>query len=38
MQERVTKCGDTLMEFSVSWYRADRYRIHMRITPAGAGN
>lgn len=38
VQERVTKCGDTLMEFSVSWYRADRYRIHMRITPAGAGN
>lgn len=35
VQERVTKCGDTLMEFSTSWYRADRYRLHMRITPSG---
>lgn len=38
VQERVTQSGDTLMEYSISWYRADRYRIHMRITPAGAGD
>ncbi len=35
VQERITMCGETLMEFSTSWYRADRYRLHMRITPAG---
>ncbi|MPM22426.1 hypothetical protein SDC9_68881 [bioreactor metagenome] len=38
VQERVTKSGDTVMEFATSWYRADRYRIHMKITPSGAGN
>lgn len=38
VQERVTKSGDTTMEFATSWYRADRYRIHMKITPAGTGN
>ncbi len=35
VQERVTRCGETVMEFSTSWYRADRYRLHMRITPTG---
>jgi len=25
-----------VIELSTSWYRADRYRIHMAITPRGA--
>jgi len=36
VQERVTSSGDRIIEFSVSSYRADRYRIHMAITPRGA--
>jgi len=36
VQERVTYAGDRVMELSTSWYRADRYRIHMAITPRGA--
>jgi GntR family transcriptional regulator, N-acetylglucosamine utilization regulator len=36
VQERVTYAGDRPIEMSTSWYRADRYRIHMAITPRGA--
>lgn len=36
VQERVTRAGDSLMEFSTSYYRGDRYRIHMAVTPGGA--
>ena len=36
VQERVTYAGDQVIELSRSWYRADRYRIHMAITPRGA--
>ena len=36
VQERVTHAGDRAIELSTSWYRADRYRIHMAITPRGA--
>jgi GntR family transcriptional regulator len=36
VQERVTHAGDRVIEQSTSWYRADRYRIHMAITPRGA--
>jgi GntR family transcriptional regulator len=36
VQERVTYSGDRVVELSTSWYRADRYRIHMAITPRGA--
>ncbi|MGI8459005.1 MAG: GntR family transcriptional regulator [Propionibacteriaceae bacterium] len=36
VQERVTSGGDRVIELSTSWYRADRYRIHMAITPRGA--
>jgi GntR family transcriptional regulator len=36
VQERVTYAGDRVVELSTSWYRADRYRIHMAITPRGA--
>ena len=36
VQERVTHAGERVIEFSTSWYRADRYRIHMAITPRGA--
>jgi GntR family transcriptional regulator len=36
VQERVTYAGDRVIELSTSWYRADRYRIHMAITPRGA--
>ena len=36
VQERVTYAGDRVIELSSSWYRADRYRIHMAITPRGA--
>lgn len=36
VQERVTSSGDRVIEFSTSSYRADRYRIHMAITPRGA--
>lgn len=36
VQERVTSSGDRVIEFSISSYRADRYRIHMAITPRGA--
>lgn len=35
VQERVTHAGDRAIELSTSWYRADRYRIHMAITPRG---
>ncbi|HEY5846357.1 MAG TPA: GntR family transcriptional regulator [Microlunatus sp.] len=37
VQERVTCAGERVIESSTSWYRADRYRIHMAITPRGAG-
>ncbi|SDD59995.1 GntR family transcriptional regulator [Auraticoccus monumenti] len=33
VQERLTRAGDRPIEFSTSWYRADRYRIHMAIRP-----
>jgi len=36
VQERVTLAGERAIEFSTSWYRADRYRLHMAITPSGA--
>src|SRR5215210_2705372 len=36
VQERITYAGDRVIELSTSWYRADRYRIHMAITPRGA--
>jgi GntR family transcriptional regulator len=36
VQERVTYAGDRAIEMSTSWYRADRYRIHMAVTPRGA--
>jgi GntR family transcriptional regulator len=36
VQERVTYAGDRVIEMSSSAYRADRYRIHMAITPRGA--
>ena len=36
VQERITHAGDRVIELSTSWYRADRYRIHMAITPRGA--
>ena len=36
VQERVTYAGERVIELSTSWYRADRYRIHMAITPRGA--
>jgi GntR family transcriptional regulator len=36
VQERVTYAGDRAIEMSTSWYRADRYRIRMGITPRGA--
>ncbi len=36
VQERVTYAGDRVIELSTSAYRADRYRIHMAITPRGA--
>jgi GntR family transcriptional regulator len=36
VQQRVTYAGDRAIEMSTSWYRADRYRIHMAITPRGA--
>ncbi|HET9873467.1 MAG TPA: GntR family transcriptional regulator [Propionibacteriaceae bacterium] len=36
VQERVTYAGERAIELSTSWYRADRYRIHMAITPRGA--
>ncbi len=35
VQERVTHAGDRAIELSKSWYRADRYRLHMAITPRG---
>lgn len=36
MQERITYAGERAIEMSTSAYRADRYRIHMAITPRGA--
>ena len=36
VQERITHAGERVIELSTSWYRADRYRIHMAITPRGA--
>ncbi|RCK67967.1 GntR family transcriptional regulator [Desertihabitans brevis] len=33
VQERLTKAGERRIEFATSWYRADRYRIHMAIRP-----
>ena len=36
VQERVTYAADRVIEMCTSWYRADRYRIHMAITPGGA--
>ena len=38
VQERVTSSTERVIELSTSWYRADRYRIHMAITPRGAGD
>jgi GntR family transcriptional regulator len=35
VQERVTYAGDRVVELATSAYRADRYRIHMAITPRG---
>lgn len=35
VQERVTRSADLVIEYSTSWYRADRYRIHMAVTPEG---
>ncbi|GAB3707844.1 GntR family transcriptional regulator [Mariniluteicoccus flavus] len=35
VQERVTYAGDHAMEFAMSHYRGDRYRIHMDLTPTG---
>ena len=35
VQERITYAGDRVIEHSTSWYRADRYRIHMALTPRG---
>lgn len=35
VQERVTYAGERAIELSTSWYRADRYRLHMAITPRG---
>ncbi|MBA8792411.1 GntR family transcriptional regulator [Friedmanniella endophytica] len=36
VQERVTYAGERAVELASSAYRADRYRIHMAITPRGA--
>jgi DNA-binding GntR family transcriptional regulator len=36
VQERVTHAGHRVIELATSWYRADRYRIHMAVTPRGA--
>jgi GntR family transcriptional regulator len=36
VQERVTYAGERAIELATSAYRADRYRIHMAITPRGA--
>jgi GntR family transcriptional regulator len=36
VQERVTHASERVIELSTSWYRADRYRINMAITPRGA--
>jgi GntR family transcriptional regulator len=36
VQERITYAEERVIELSTSWYRADRYRIHMAITPRGA--
>ncbi len=33
VQERITHAGERVIELSTSWYRADRYRIHMALTP-----
>jgi GntR family transcriptional regulator len=38
VQERITYSADRVIEMSQSAYRADRYRIHMAITPRGAGD
>lgn len=35
VQERVTQAGPTIIEFAVSYYRGDRYRINMDLTPTG---
>jgi GntR family transcriptional regulator len=35
VQERVTYASERPIELATSWYRADRYRIHMAITPRG---
>jgi GntR family transcriptional regulator len=35
VQERITRAGDQVIEFATSWYRADRYRLHMAVTPEG---
>jgi GntR family transcriptional regulator len=36
VQDRVTYARERPIEVSTSWYRGDRYRIHMAITPRGA--
>ena len=36
VQERITHAAERVIELSTSWYRADRYRIHMAVTPRGA--
>lgn len=35
VQERVTLAGERAVELATSWYRADRYRLRMAITPRG---
>ncbi|GAA1379099.1 GntR family transcriptional regulator [Luteococcus sanguinis] len=36
VQERVTWSDERVIEFSISWYRADRYRVHSTIRPQNA--
>ncbi|TDT34526.1 GntR family transcriptional regulator [Naumannella halotolerans] len=36
VQDRVTWSGERAIEYATSWYRGDRYRIHMAVTPHGA--
>ena len=36
VQERVTWAGERAIEYATSWYRGERYRIHMAVTPHGA--
>ena len=36
VQERVTCAGSRVIELATSYYRGDRYRIHMSLTPTGS--